>query len=436
MSFKLTVEPRSAMMDVPVVIRVVGVPPGQTVVLESFLDIEGKRFEAQARFLASEDGTIDTRSSAALPGSSYCGVYQMGLFFAMVAGPNEKTGVRYFKRVVSEPDIVHFRASCAGHVSEASVERVFLHPSVTRIEVAQENGVKGTLFLPPGSTPCAGVLDMFGTAGGLIESRAAMLAAKGFAAFALAYLEHPGCAQRIDDIQFECFEKAIEFMATHPRIDPNRIGIAAICFGALMATLCSIHIPRVRAVVGIGGFHVMPNPSIERLGKRLPSLAAEMAWDCAGRDGSFSLLHMWDNSVNVDLPAVQAASFPIEKGNAALLLISGEADRAWPVPQAHEILMDRLRRAHYSKTFRHLMFPGAGHLLEIPYTPSCLMAYHGTFRTLIDWGGEVHAHQFAREQMWYEMVSFLRRELCDDPDNRAPMSNGATLRISEARPKL
>ena len=40
----------------------------------------------------------------------------------------------------------------------------------------------------PGHGPFPGVLDMFGTVGGLIEFRAAMLANKGFITFALCYM--------------------------------------------------------------------------------------------------------------------------------------------------------------------------------------------------------------------------------------------------------
>lgn len=56
-------------------------------------------------------------------------------------------------------------------VSELELERHLMGPGVRRVPL-REGRVRATLFLPPGPGPFPGVIDMFGTAGGLMEFRA------------------------------------------------------------------------------------------------------------------------------------------------------------------------------------------------------------------------------------------------------------------------
>ena len=61
-----------------------------------------------------------------------------------------------------------------------------------------------------GEGPFPGVIDLFGTAGGLTEYRSALLASRGFASFAQAYFDY-------DDLEkapvwdMECFEVSFYF---------------------------------------------------------------------------------------------------------------------------------------------------------------------------------------------------------------------------------
>lgn len=129
-----------------------------------------------------------------------------------------------------------------GHVSPSerqstelavvTTERWYMAPGVQRIEVRQ-NGIVGTLFLPPGEhkilsvysltglkqewTHCSirtsptllfsgpgpfpAMLDMWGMGGGLIEYRSALCASRGYASLSLAYIGHkdlPGPTHRMN----------------------------------------------------------------------------------------------------------------------------------------------------------------------------------------------------------------------------------------------
>ena len=57
----------------------------------------------------------------------------------------------------------------------------------------------------PGDGPFPGVIDMFGGGGGLIEFRSALLASRGFAAFALPYFAHDDLPRSLE-FNLEYFE--------------------------------------------------------------------------------------------------------------------------------------------------------------------------------------------------------------------------------------
>lgn len=59
-------------------------------------------------------------------------------------------------------------------VAEVVLERPLLAPGVRRIPIHQGR-VRGALYLPHGEGPFPGVVDMFGSIGGLMEYRSGML---------------------------------------------------------------------------------------------------------------------------------------------------------------------------------------------------------------------------------------------------------------------
>ena len=61
------------------------------------------------------------------------------------------------------------------------------------------------LVLYIGDGPFPGVIDMFGTAGGLIEMRSALLASRGFVAFALPYFDYEDLPSSLE-LNWEYFE--------------------------------------------------------------------------------------------------------------------------------------------------------------------------------------------------------------------------------------
>jgi len=99
-------------------------------------------------------------------------------------------------------------------------------PDGVRREVVREDGLFGTLFVPPNDAPHPAVMLVSGSGGGLSEELASPFAAHGIAGFALAYFNYETLPKAIANISLEYFETGIEFLQAHPMIDSNRIAIA------------------------------------------------------------------------------------------------------------------------------------------------------------------------------------------------------------------
>ena len=56
-----------------------------------------------------------------------------------------------------------------------------------------------------------GIIDLYGTTGGLLESRAALLASHGFATFALAYFNYDDLPEGLEPIELEYFEVSTRY---------------------------------------------------------------------------------------------------------------------------------------------------------------------------------------------------------------------------------
>lgn len=61
-------------------------------------------------------------------------------------------------------------------------------------------------------------MDLFGGIGGLIEFRASLLAAHGFAVLALAYFAYEDLPKALWEVDLEYFEEAANLLLAHPKV--------------------------------------------------------------------------------------------------------------------------------------------------------------------------------------------------------------------------
>ncbi|MEO1455945.1 MAG: alpha/beta fold hydrolase [Pseudomonadota bacterium] len=126
-----------------------------------------------------------------------------------------------------------------------------------------QDTVIGALHLPVGQGRCPAAI-----VGGPMTSvkeqvtgvYAAALAERGIAALALDHRhygesggeprQYENCHHKIEDLRY-----GLDFLATHDRVDPDRIGAVGICLGAGYVLHAAAGNPRVRAAAAVVGYY-------------------------------------------------------------------------------------------------------------------------------------------------------------------------------------
>uniref|UniRef100_A0A3Q2Z4G8 Acyl-coenzyme A thioesterase 4-like n=1 Tax=Hippocampus comes TaxID=109280 RepID=A0A3Q2Z4G8_HIPCM len=378
----LTVTPARGLVDDPICIKAGFMPPNHPVTLCAQMRSEnGDLWEAFGHYNTSADGTVNLARDHSV-GGSYLGCEPMGLFWALQPGPGERDGLRLRKKNVKIPLIVDI-SLLEGHVTPrerenselavATTERWYMAPGVQRIDIRQ-NGVVGTLFLPPGPGRFPAVLDLWGMGGGLVEYRSSLAASRGFASFSIAYMEHKDLTVQLD---IDSSDKAINILREHPQICGDRIGIIGLCYGVYLtlrtATLSDVNVRRT----------VVYSIPYLKVWKLLLELAKS---------------NMYMNIENLACP---------------LLYILGEDDQNFPSTENANLIEDILKTAGKSHLYTCLSYPGAGHLIEPPYTPHSRMSVWRIKpeKMLALWGGHTAPHAAAQEDAWKEILKFLDKNL-------------------------
>ncbi|XP_037688284.1 peroxisomal succinyl-coenzyme A thioesterase-like isoform X2 [Choloepus didactylus] len=279
MAATVTLEPTGrCCWDEPVRITVRGLAPGQRVTLRASLrDEKGALFRAHARYCADSTGELDLARAPAL-GGSFVGLEPMGLFWALEP---EKPFWRFLKRDVQTPFTVELEV-LGGHDPEpqwllgrAVHERGFLPPGVRR-EPVRAGRLRATLFLPPGHGPFPGVIDIFGTGGGLLEYRASLLAGHGFATLALAYYDFEDLPKEFDKIHTDYFEEALDYMLQHPQVKGPGVGLLGISLGADICLFMASFLKNISATVSINGSGFSGNKTICYKQTSIPPLGHDL----------------------------------------------------------------------------------------------------------------------------------------------------------------
>ena len=93
------------------------------------------------------------------------------------------------------------------------------------------------------------------------------------------------------------------------------------------------------------------------------------------------------------------SDIPIEKINGSVLLISGEKDSQLDSVKFGELAVDRLKENNFSFPYRHMINPGAGHLISFPYAQRATEIEEG--------GGSPQANAQAAAATWPVLLEYL-----------------------------
>ncbi|OBS70153.1 hypothetical protein A6R68_01302 [Neotoma lepida] len=417
---KLTATPLSALVDEPVHIRVTGLTPFQVVCLQASLkDEKGNLFASQAYYKANEVGEVDLERDPSL-GGDYRGVHPMGLLWSLKP---EKLLSRLAKRdVMNSPYQVHIELrspyfpvkgiAISPLMDSLTLERWYVAPGVTRILV-KEGRLRGALFLPPGEGPFPGVIDLFGSTGGLLEFRASLLASHGFAAFALAYWGYDDLPSHLEKIDLEYFEEGIEFLLKHPKVLGPGVGVVSVCKGAEIGLSMAVNLKRIKATVLINGPNFVSSDPHVYHGQVNRPVPCNIEFVTTNALGLAEFYRTFEETADKD----SKYCFPIEKAEGHFLFVVGEDDKNLNSKvHAHQATAQLIKSG--KKNWTLLSYPGAGHLIEPPYSPLCSASRIPFVIPSISWGGEVTSHAAAQEHSWKEIQKFLKNHLIPDTSSQ------------------
>ncbi|KAA0197426.1 hypothetical protein HAZT_HAZT002190 [Hyalella azteca] len=221
-------------------------------------------------------------------------------------------------------------------------ERLLMAEGCQRIPV-RDGKVRGTLFLPPGEFsaagegPFPGVVDMFGGAGGLMEHRAALFAARGFATLALAYFAYEDLQESMQtgfDIAY--FDEAVQYLLSRQEVRKVGVGVIESSKGDIALSMAT-YIPQIKAAVVVnGGIYsaVGAFKLLDGTHRAVVPLAFEKL--VLHRDGVMETYHAMS-----DPPDHPEAIIPVEDAYGDILWLSGLADRAMNTEMFARLAVER-----------------------------------------------------------------------------------------------
>ncbi|MBN3297633.1 ACOT4 thioesterase, partial [Amia calva] len=373
--------------------RIQHLPPDKPFTMRARLRSEdGELWEAFSHYRSDQKGTVILSRDQSL-GGSYSGLEPMGLFWSLQ--PRRERCLRLRKKNAETPFIVEVSV-LSGHVGSSwqpsgesfgqglqegavlaavNVERWYMAPGVRRVEV-REQGVVGTLFLPAGPGPFPAVLDIWGMGGGLNEYRSALLASHGFVSLALAYCGHRELPEPLHTVNVgdRYFETAMGLLDRHPQVCMGRVGVLGRCLGGYLAMRIAMEMPNVnpRCVVGIS----------TSAGLKI-NMTREQTNDFMKENQKFWYLNEQGYVIirGMSLPSNVPPEYKlkVESLRCPLLLIAGEDDQTVAVIESFDEIEERLGAVGKSGLLTRIQYPGAGHLIEPPYTPSARASLFGTY---------------------------------------------------------
>jgi dienelactone hydrolase len=416
---RITATPSPARVDDPLTIVASGWRPGQTVTVRARMrDGDGRRWESHAAFEAGSSGAFDLALQRPIAGT-YHGADPRGLLWSMQLVEGRPGG----GWTNAAPLETEFTAEPGtARPAAAQVSRYFAATGVSRTPV-RDKGLVATLFRPAGTTPRPAVVVVPGSGGGVPEAAAALFASHGFVGLALAYFRAEHLPQSLAEIPLEYFETAIQWLGVHEAVAGRSIGVMGGSRGGELALLLGATFPDVRAVVGYvpsgivhagisgGGLREsLRRPAWTHRGDALPFLSSRDAGRMDEPPPSPEPLALTPIFLRAmeDRTAVEAAEIPVERINGPVLLISGQDDQMWPSSVLAEIAMARLARHHHPHPFRHLSYPGAGHLIGQPGLPATVRAsVHPLSGRLMAYGGSPPNNAAAAADSWPQVLTMF-----------------------------
>lgn len=185
------------------------------------------------------------------------------------------------------------------------------------------------------------------------------------------------------------------------------VGVIGTSKGGDLALAMASFIPSVIACVTINCAHVVLRTGF-RVGEHVyPGLRVDFMYQCHIKDdGAVQIqAHAFEEQV------LKKSVIPVERSNAAFLFLVSNDDRNMSSEYFAQECRHRLSKHGYSKPYEVSSYPGAGHLLEPPYSPYCYASFQHASMFAIVWGGTVKHHTFGQVKAWSKMIEFFKHHI-------------------------
>jgi dienelactone hydrolase len=372
-----------AAADTPVHLRISGLGSYAVVTVGSAAtSSDGTVWRGSAVFTADGHGTVDVSAQAPASGT-YATVDGMGLFWSMrppEGDPDEADFGRGLPQAGTPSYTVRITAAEQGRpVASRTLTRRWIAPGVTAraLTVARDH-VSGEMFLPPTGSPRRSAVLVFGGSEGGNSTvwTAALLAAHGHPALALAYFGAPGLPGQLRDIPLEYFAGAARLLAAQPSAAPTGIVAMGYSRGSEAALLLAQDYPDLVRSVTVYSGSSRVNPGFPTGGS---------AWTRGARP-------------------VPQTDIPLGRIRGPILDVVGADDRLWDSPSyAHDLTSDA--EVDGDRTPVHVLtYPGAGHGVgTFPFLPTGTK----TGDPVVDEGGTRAGNAAAQEESWPKVLARL-----------------------------
>jgi hypothetical protein len=182
----------------------------------------------------------------------------------------------------------------------------------------------------------------------------------------------PNAPQGFRDLPVERIDAVRRWLKARPEADVGRIALAGGSKGAEFALLAASVYPWVKAAVacvpssivwgGFGAPTASRGESFTLNGAPVPFVPYGDYGPVERHEITSAERHRRDRDA-ASTDAVEAATIPVERSSARMLLISGGRDGVWPSDAMSADIMDRLARHGRDDRATWLSYPDAGHYL-------------------------------------------------------------------------
>ncbi len=290
----------------------------------------------------------------------------------------------------------------------------------------REDGLVGTLFVPPGDGPHPTIVVLNGSGGGINEQRGALYASRGVQALALGYFGAPGLPDHVTRTPLEYFETALRHV--HRELAP-RAGVVVVSGqsrgGELALLLGATYPGLVGAVVAyVPGAHVhgaqgaadpaqggTPHVDARRRGAPAP-VAGQPGRDVAAVDRRAAPDRYRDVYVDGlrDRGFAARSRIPVERIAGPVACVSGMADGLWPSSMYARQVVETLRAAGHAHETLLLDYPDAGHSIALPHLPVAQgPTRHPVSGIELSAGGTPAGNAYADADSFAQVCAFVER---------------------------